>query len=140
MFYYEHARKLAGLRLNATNQVIVCGAGGGVVHFWQRFSVIIIINIYFENFIVTVQRHTFFPSSGSMFPKRCMVLCVMTVQEVLVNIYVSILTIGGQAIRTVKYADDPVLLAKEETVLQDMIDRLTEFGRRYGMEINVEKN
>jgi hypothetical protein len=34
--------------------------------------------------------------------------------------------IGGQVIRTVKYADDLVLLAKEETVLQVMIDRLIE--------------
>jgi len=32
-----------------------------------------------------------------------------------------------------------VLLAKEETVLQDMIDKLTEIGSCYGMEINVEK-
>jgi hypothetical protein len=39
----------------------------------------------------------------------------------------------------VKYADDLVLLAKEETVLQGMIDRLTEIGRRCGMEMNVEK-
>jgi hypothetical protein len=39
--------------------------------------------------------------------------------------------IGGQVIRTVKYADDLVLLAKEETVLQGMIDRLIEIGRRY---------
>jgi hypothetical protein len=35
--------------------------------------------------------------------------------------------------------DDTVLLAKEETVLQDMIDKLTEIGRCYGMEMNVEK-
>jgi hypothetical protein len=42
-------------------------------------------------------------------------------------------------IHTVKYADDLVLLAKEERVLQDMIDKLTEIGRYYGMEINVEK-
>jgi hypothetical protein len=47
--------------------------------------------------------------------------------------------IGGQVIRTVKYADDLVLLAKEETVLQSMIDRLIEIGRRYGMQMNVEK-
>jgi hypothetical protein len=47
--------------------------------------------------------------------------------------------IGGQIIYTVKYADDLVLLAKEEKVLQDMIDKLTENGRCYGMEINVEK-
>jgi hypothetical protein len=45
----------------------------------------------------------------------------------------------GQVIRTVKYAIDLVLLAKEETVLQGMVDRLIEFGRRYGMEMNVFK-
>ena len=48
--------------------------------------------------------------------------------------------IGGQIIHTVKYADDLVLLAKEEKVLQDMIDKVTEIGRIYGMELNVEKN
>jgi hypothetical protein len=37
--------------------------------------------------------------------------------------------IGEQVIRTVKYADDLVLLAKEETVLQGMFDRLIEIGR-----------
>ena len=30
-------------------------------------------------------------------------------------------------------------MAKEETVLQSMIDKLTETGRYYGMEMNVEK-
>jgi len=39
----------------------------------------------------------------------------------------------------VKYADDLVLLAKEEKVLQDIIDKITEIGRCYGMEMNVEK-
>jgi hypothetical protein len=39
----------------------------------------------------------------------------------------------------VKYADDLVLLAREEKVLQGMIDRLIEIGRRYGMEMNVGK-
>jgi hypothetical protein len=47
--------------------------------------------------------------------------------------------IGGQIIHTVNYADDLVLLAKEETVLQDIIDKLNETGRRYGMEMNAEK-
>jgi hypothetical protein len=47
--------------------------------------------------------------------------------------------IGGQIIHTVKYADDLVLLAKEEKVLQDIIDKLNEIGRCYGMEMNVEK-
>jgi hypothetical protein len=46
---------------------------------------------------------------------------------------------GGQVICTVKYADDLVLLVKEETVLQGMIDKLIEIGRCYGMEMNVEK-
>jgi hypothetical protein len=47
--------------------------------------------------------------------------------------------IGGQIIHTLKYADDLVLLAKEEKVLHDMIDKLIEIGRCYVMEINVEK-
>ena len=38
-----------------------------------------------------------------------------------------------------KYADDLVLLAKEEKVLRDMIDKFIEIGRCYGMEMNVEK-
>jgi len=37
------------------------------------------------------------------------------------------------------YVDDFVLLAKEEKVLPDMIDKLIETGRRYAMEMNVEK-
>jgi len=44
--------------------------------------------------------------------------------------------IGGQIIHTVKYADDLVLLTKEE---KDMFDKLIEIGRCYGMELNVEK-
>jgi hypothetical protein len=47
--------------------------------------------------------------------------------------------IGVQIIHTVKYADNLVLLAKEEKVLQDMNDKLIEIGRCYGMEMNVEK-
>jgi hypothetical protein len=39
----------------------------------------------------------------------------------------------------VKYADDLVLLAKEERVLQDMIDKLIEIRRCYGMEKKKEK-
>jgi len=48
--------------------------------------------------------------------------------------------IGGQIIQTLKYADDLVLMAKEETVLQGMINNLIETGSCYGMEMNVEKN
>jgi len=47
--------------------------------------------------------------------------------------------IGGQIIQTVKYADDLVLMAKEETVLQGMLDKLIETGRFYDVEMNVEK-
>jgi hypothetical protein len=47
--------------------------------------------------------------------------------------------VGGQIICTVRYADDLMLLAKEETILQSTIDKLIEFGRGYGMEINVEE-
>ena len=45
--------------------------------------------------------------------------------------------IGGQIIQTVKH--DLVLMAKKQTVLQGMIDKLIEIGRCYGMEMNVEK-
>jgi hypothetical protein len=47
--------------------------------------------------------------------------------------------IGGQVIFTVKCADNVVLLAKEEMVLYGMTDKLTEIGRYYRMEMNVEK-
>jgi len=40
---------------------------------------------------------------------------------------------GGQAVRTVKYSDDILLLAEEEVAL------LSEVGRCYGMKMNVEK-
>jgi hypothetical protein len=71
--------------------------------------------------------------------------------QILFNLYSECLTkealegsgdykIGGQIIHTVKYADDPVLMAKEEKVLQDTIDKLIETGRCYGMEMNVGKN
>jgi hypothetical protein len=45
--------------------------------------------------------------------------------------------IGGNLIRTVKYADDLVILAKGETVLQGMIDSLIEIGGGYGVIMNV---
>jgi hypothetical protein len=37
------------------------------------------------------------------------------------------------------YADELVLMAEEETVLQGKIDRLSEVGRRCGMERNVKE-
>jgi hypothetical protein len=50
-----------------------------------------------------------------------------------------VFTMGGQIIQTVKYADVLILMVKEETVQQGAIDKLTEIGRCYGMEMNVEK-
>ena len=47
--------------------------------------------------------------------------------------------IGGLIIQTVKYADNFVLMAKEETVVKGMIDKLIAIGSFYGMEMNVEK-
>jgi len=47
--------------------------------------------------------------------------------------------LGRQIIHTVKYADDLVLLAKEENVPHKMIDKLIEIGECYGMQMNVEK-
>jgi hypothetical protein len=38
-----------------------------------------------------------------------------------------------------RYVDDFVLLAKEETILKSMIDKLIEVVRGYDIEINVEK-
>ena len=38
-----------------------------------------------------------------------------------------------------KYADELVLMAKEETVLQNMTERLIEIGRFCGMEMKVGK-
>jgi hypothetical protein len=40
----------------------------------------------------------------------------------------------------VKYADDLVLLAREDTALQGMVEELIEIGKFYGMERNVEEN
>ena len=47
--------------------------------------------------------------------------------------------IGGKIVHTVKHADDLVLMAEEETVLQGMIYKLIEIERCYGMEMIVEK-
>jgi hypothetical protein len=47
--------------------------------------------------------------------------------------------IDGKIIHTMQYADDLVLLAKEENVLQDMFDKLIEIGICYGIEMYMEK-
>jgi len=45
---------------------------------------------------------------------------------------------GRQVIRTVKYADDLVLMAKEETVIKGAINSLNDIGICYGIEMYVE--
>jgi hypothetical protein len=81
---------------------------------------------------------------GRVFRQGC---CL---SRILFNIYSECLTretledfrdfkIGEQIIQTVKYADDLVLLVKEEKVIRDMIGKLIEIGRCCGMEMNVEK-
>jgi hypothetical protein len=44
----------------------------------------------------------------------------------------------GKVIRIDKYSYDLVLLPKEETVLQGMIDRTIEIGLCYSMEMDME--
>ena len=48
-------------------------------------------------------------------------------------------TTGGKIIPILKFADNLVQLAKKDTVLHGMIDRLMANGRFYGMEMNVGK-
>jgi hypothetical protein len=47
--------------------------------------------------------------------------------------------ISEKIIQTVKYADELVLIKKKKKVVQDVIDKIIEIGRFYGMEMNVEK-
>jgi hypothetical protein len=49
------------------------------------------------------------------------------------------LKIGGQVILNVKYANDFVLMAKEETVMVCTTDTMNEIGRCYGREKDVKK-
>lgn len=53
--------------------------------------------------------------------------------------YLGDFRIGGQVIGPAKCANNG-LLAKHETIIQDMTDRLIEFGGCYEMEMNVEKD
>lgn len=46
----------------------------------------------------------------------------------------------GEEIHTLKCADDLVLLAKDETVLQIAIDEIAEVGRQYRMECGKNRS
>ena len=47
--------------------------------------------------------------------------------------------IGGRIIIKVRLADDTVIIAKTQEELQDMVNRLVDTGRKYGLEINIDK-
>ena len=47
--------------------------------------------------------------------------------------------IGGRVINRVRFADNTVIIAKTQEELQDMAKRLFDTGRKYGMEIDIDK-
>ena len=39
-----------------------------------------------------------------------------------------------------RFADDKAIIAKTQEELQDMVNRIVDTGRKYGMEINIEQS
>ena len=48
--------------------------------------------------------------------------------------------IRGRIINKVRFADDTAIIAKTQEELLDTINRLVDTGRKYGMEINIDKS
>ena len=48
--------------------------------------------------------------------------------------------LGGHTINNLRYADDTVLLAENETELQQILDTVKTKSERYGLFMNVKKN
>ena len=48
--------------------------------------------------------------------------------------------IGGRIINKIRFADETAIVAKTQEELQDMVNRLVDTGRKYGMEINIDKS
>ena len=48
--------------------------------------------------------------------------------------------IGGRIINKVRFVDDTAIIVKSQEELQDMVNRLVDTGRKYGMEINIDKS
>ena len=47
--------------------------------------------------------------------------------------------IGGRIINKCKFVDDAAIISKTQKELQDMANRSVDTGRKYGMEINIDK-
>ena len=47
---------------------------------------------------------------------------------------------GGRIINKVRFADDTAIITKTQEELQDKVNRLDDTGRKYGMEINIDKS
>ena len=48
--------------------------------------------------------------------------------------------IGRSIINKVRFADDTAIIAKTQEKLKDMVNRLVDTGRKYGMDINIDKS
>ena len=48
--------------------------------------------------------------------------------------------IGGRIINKVRFADVTAIIEKIQEKLQDMVNRFINTGRKYGMEINIDKS
>ena len=48
-------------------------------------------------------------------------------------------TIGDRTINNLRYADDIVLIATSVAALQQLIDKVNEVSKEYGLEINIKK-
>ena len=47
--------------------------------------------------------------------------------------------VGGVNINNLRYADDMVLLAENNTDLQELVTAINNKGKRYGMEVNITR-
>ena len=49
------------------------------------------------------------------------------------------ITVGGQLIPAIRFADDQAMIASSEVGLQIIMDQLEQVSLQYGMKINVKK-
>ena len=48
-------------------------------------------------------------------------------------------SIGGRKSTNLRYADDIVLIASSQEELQELLDRIVDKGRAFGLQLNVQK-